>query len=53
MAGRTKEAEKMMLDVISRKGNCIECYRLLSAIYSKRGNYTEVGIASALHKSNC
>uniref|UniRef100_A0A3Q4FYD6 dolichyl-phosphate-mannose--protein mannosyltransferase n=1 Tax=Neolamprologus brichardi TaxID=32507 RepID=A0A3Q4FYD6_NEOBR len=43
MAGRTKEAEKMMLDVISRKGNCIECYRLLSAIYSKRGNYTEVG----------
>ncbi|XP_039456952.1 LOW QUALITY PROTEIN: protein O-mannosyl-transferase TMTC1 [Oreochromis aureus] len=41
MAGRTKEAEKMMLDVISRKGNCIECYRLLSAIYSKRGNYTE------------
>lgn len=42
MAGRTKEAEKMTLDIISREGSCIECYRLLSAIYSKRGNYTEV-----------
>lgn len=41
MAGRTKEAEKMTLDIISREGSCIECYRLLSAIYSKRGNYTE------------
>lgn len=42
MAGRTKEAEKMTQDIISREGSCIECYRLLSAIYSKRGNYTEV-----------
>ncbi|KAM3858807.1 protein O-mannosyl-transferase TMTC1 [Diretmus argenteus] len=41
MAGRTKEAEKMTLGIISRQGSCIECYRLLSAIYSKRGNYTE------------
>uniref|UniRef100_A0AAQ5XFV2 dolichyl-phosphate-mannose--protein mannosyltransferase n=1 Tax=Amphiprion ocellaris TaxID=80972 RepID=A0AAQ5XFV2_AMPOC len=41
MAGRTKEAEKMTLDIISREGSCIECYRLLSAIYSKHGNYTE------------
>ncbi|XP_036978007.1 protein O-mannosyl-transferase TMTC1 isoform X1 [Acanthopagrus latus] len=41
MAGRTKEAERMTLDIISREGSCIECYRLLSAIYSKRGNYTE------------
>ncbi|XP_069576395.1 protein O-mannosyl-transferase TMTC1 [Brachyistius frenatus] len=41
MAGRTKEAEKMTLDIISREGSCIECYRLLSAIYSKRGNYTQ------------
>ncbi|XP_044041853.1 protein O-mannosyl-transferase TMTC1 isoform X1 [Siniperca chuatsi] len=41
MAGHTKEAEKMTLDIISREGSCIECYRLLSAIYSKRGNYTE------------
>uniref|UniRef100_A0A3Q1JLV8 dolichyl-phosphate-mannose--protein mannosyltransferase n=1 Tax=Anabas testudineus TaxID=64144 RepID=A0A3Q1JLV8_ANATE len=41
MAGRTKEAEKMTLDIISRERSCIECYRLLSAIYSKRGNFTE------------
>uniref|UniRef100_A0A4W6EVY4 dolichyl-phosphate-mannose--protein mannosyltransferase n=1 Tax=Lates calcarifer TaxID=8187 RepID=A0A4W6EVY4_LATCA len=41
MAGRTKEAEKMTLDIIAREGSCIECYRLLSAIYSKRGNFTE------------
>ncbi|XP_059181752.1 protein O-mannosyl-transferase TMTC1 [Centropristis striata] len=41
MAGRSKEAEKMTLDIISRERSCIECYRLLSAIYSKRGNYTE------------
>uniref|UniRef100_A0A8C7TYD0 dolichyl-phosphate-mannose--protein mannosyltransferase n=1 Tax=Oncorhynchus mykiss TaxID=8022 RepID=A0A8C7TYD0_ONCMY len=41
MAGRSKEAEKMTLGIISKQGNCIECYRLLSAIYSKRGNYTE------------
>ncbi|CAN9508050.1 unnamed protein product [Ophioblennius macclurei] len=41
MAGHTKEAEMMTLGIISREGSCIECYRLLSAIYSKRGNYTE------------
>ncbi|XP_071242808.1 protein O-mannosyl-transferase TMTC1-like [Salvelinus alpinus] len=41
MAGRSKEAEKMTLGIISKQGSCIECYRLLSAIYSKRGNYTE------------
>ncbi|XP_068162531.1 protein O-mannosyl-transferase TMTC1 isoform X2 [Antennarius striatus] len=41
MADRATEAEKMTLDIISRESRCIECYRLLSAIYSKRGNYTE------------
>lgn len=41
MAGRPSEAEQMTLGIISREGSCIECYRLLSAIYSKRGNYTE------------
>ncbi|XP_064795888.1 LOW QUALITY PROTEIN: protein O-mannosyl-transferase TMTC1-like [Oncorhynchus masou masou] len=41
MAGRSKEAEKMTLGIILKQGNCIECYRLLSAIYSKRGNFTE------------
>lgn len=49
MAGRNKEAEKMTLEIISREDSCIECYRLLSAIYSKRGNYTEVGMS--LHTS--
>lgn len=42
MAGRTKEAEKMTLDIIHRQDSCIECYRLLSAIYSKLGNYSKV-----------
>ncbi|KAM9327506.1 protein O-mannosyl-transferase TMTC1 isoform 2-T2 [Pholidichthys leucotaenia] len=41
MAGDAREAEKMTLEIISREGSCIECYRLLSAIYSKRGNYSE------------
>ncbi|XP_046872257.1 protein O-mannosyl-transferase TMTC1 [Hypomesus transpacificus] len=41
MAGRPKEAEKMTLGIISKQGGCIECYRLLSAIYSRRGNYTQ------------
>lgn len=42
VADRTNEAEKLMLETISKEISCIECYRLLSAIYSKRGNYTEV-----------
>ncbi|MEQ2259246.1 Protein O-mannosyl-transferase tmtc1, partial [Xenotaenia resolanae] len=42
MAGQNSEAKKMTLDIISREATCIECYRLLSAIYSKRGNNTEV-----------
>ncbi|XP_043093670.1 protein O-mannosyl-transferase TMTC1 isoform X2 [Puntigrus tetrazona] len=41
MAGRSGEAEKMTQGVISKTSNCIECYRLLSAIYSKQGNHTE------------
>ncbi|XP_072529059.1 protein O-mannosyl-transferase TMTC1 [Salminus brasiliensis] len=41
MAGRSKEAEKMTLGIISKSSGCIECYRLLSAIYSKQGNHTE------------
>ncbi|KAJ8006454.1 hypothetical protein DPEC_G00107430 [Dallia pectoralis] len=41
MAGRSKEAEKMTLGIIPKQDSCIECYRLLSAIYSKRGNYTQ------------
>uniref|UniRef100_A0A8C1QT73 dolichyl-phosphate-mannose--protein mannosyltransferase n=1 Tax=Cyprinus carpio TaxID=7962 RepID=A0A8C1QT73_CYPCA len=41
MAGRSSEAEKMTLGIISKTSNCIECYRLLSAIYSKQGSHTE------------
>uniref|UniRef100_A0A3P8UWG6 dolichyl-phosphate-mannose--protein mannosyltransferase n=1 Tax=Cynoglossus semilaevis TaxID=244447 RepID=A0A3P8UWG6_CYNSE len=41
MAGYTDDAEKMTLDIISREGSCIECYRLLSAIYRKGGNLTQ------------
>ncbi|XP_058481831.1 protein O-mannosyl-transferase TMTC1 isoform X2 [Solea solea] len=41
MAGYTTDAKKMTLDIISRGDSCIECYRLLSAIYSKNGNFTE------------
>ncbi|XP_036374114.1 protein O-mannosyl-transferase TMTC1-like [Megalops cyprinoides] len=41
MAGRTKEAEKMTFGIISRNAGCVECYRLLSAIYSKRGSHGE------------
>ncbi|XP_054655852.1 protein O-mannosyl-transferase TMTC1 [Dunckerocampus dactyliophorus] len=41
MAGHTKEAEKMTRNIISREDRCIECYRLLSSMYSKHGNHTE------------
>ncbi|XP_076023604.1 protein O-mannosyl-transferase TMTC1 isoform X2 [Genypterus blacodes] len=53
MAGHSEEAEKMTLAIISREDGCIECYRLLSAIYSKRGNYTEAldALDRALHQN--
>ncbi|KAJ3612107.1 hypothetical protein NHX12_020384 [Muraenolepis orangiensis] len=41
MAGRPRETEQICLKILSRQSNCIECYRLLSAIYSKQGNYTQ------------
>ncbi|XP_073671117.1 protein O-mannosyl-transferase TMTC1 isoform X3 [Paramisgurnus dabryanus] len=41
MAGRSSEAEKMTMGIILKTSKCIECYRLLSAIYSKQGNHTE------------
>ncbi|XP_057711454.1 protein O-mannosyl-transferase TMTC1 [Corythoichthys intestinalis] len=41
MAGHTNESEKMTRDIISRGNSCIECYRLLSSIYSKHGNHAE------------
>uniref|UniRef100_A0A8C5CG84 dolichyl-phosphate-mannose--protein mannosyltransferase n=1 Tax=Gadus morhua TaxID=8049 RepID=A0A8C5CG84_GADMO len=41
MAGQPRETEDITLGIISRQGGCIECYRLLSAIYSKQGNHTQ------------
>ncbi|VCW98157.1 unnamed protein product [Gulo gulo] len=34
--GQTKEAEKMTNHIVSQETGCLECYRLLSAIYSKQ-----------------
>ncbi|XP_061816614.1 protein O-mannosyl-transferase TMTC1 [Nerophis lumbriciformis] len=48
-AGHTKEAEKMTRNIISREDSCIECYRLLSSMYSKHGNHTEA--LEALNKA--
>ncbi|KAK0135038.1 Transmembrane and TPR repeat-containing protein 1 [Merluccius polli] len=53
MAGQTRETEEITLGIISRQGSCIECYRLLSAIYSKQGNYTQAveALDRALHQN--
>uniref|UniRef100_A0A8C2UK91 dolichyl-phosphate-mannose--protein mannosyltransferase n=2 Tax=Chinchilla lanigera TaxID=34839 RepID=A0A8C2UK91_CHILA len=34
--GQMKEAEKMTEHIVSEEAGCLECYRLLSAIYSKQ-----------------
>uniref|UniRef100_A0AAY4DMD1 dolichyl-phosphate-mannose--protein mannosyltransferase n=1 Tax=Denticeps clupeoides TaxID=299321 RepID=A0AAY4DMD1_9TELE len=41
MSGHSKEAEEMTTEIISKSSSCVECYRLLSAIYSKHGNHTQ------------
>ncbi|NXC36202.1 TMTC1 protein, partial [Campylorhamphus procurvoides] len=41
MMGRTKEAEKMTNHILSEDVQCLECYRLLSAIYSKQEHYAK------------
>ncbi|XP_035201128.1 protein O-mannosyl-transferase TMTC1 [Oxyura jamaicensis] len=41
MMGRTKEAEKMTNHIISEDVECLECYRLLSAIFSKQEHYAK------------
>ncbi|XP_051911797.1 protein O-mannosyl-transferase TMTC1 isoform X2 [Hippocampus zosterae] len=53
MAGQTKDAEIMTRGIISRGSRCIECYRLLSSIYSKHGNHTEAleALNSALQQN--
>lgn len=42
MMGRTKEAEKMTNHILNEDAECLECYRLLSAIYSKQEHYPKV-----------
>lgn len=42
MMGQTKEAEKMTNHIVTEEAECLECYRLLSAIYSKQENYNKV-----------
>lgn len=42
MMGRTKEAEKMTNHILNEDAECLECYRLLSAIYSKQELYAKV-----------
>ncbi|XP_058298423.1 protein O-mannosyl-transferase TMTC1 isoform X7 [Hylobates moloch] len=37
--GQTKEAEKMTNHIVLEETGCLECYRLLSAIYSKQENH--------------
>ncbi|NWT80541.1 TMTC1 protein, partial [Lanius ludovicianus] len=41
MMGQTKEAEKMTNHILSEDAVCLECYRLLSAIYSKQELYAK------------
>ncbi|XP_041341859.1 protein O-mannosyl-transferase TMTC1 [Pyrgilauda ruficollis] len=41
MMGRTKEAEKMTNHILNEDVECLECYRLLSAIYSKQELYAK------------
>lgn len=42
MMGQTKEAEKMTNHIVSEETGCLECYRLLSAIYSKQEHHNKV-----------
>ncbi|KAM9230730.1 protein O-mannosyl-transferase TMTC1 isoform 3-T3 [Dugong dugon] len=37
--GQMKEAEKMTNHIVSEETGCLECYRLLSAIYSKQEHH--------------
>ncbi|XP_073177365.1 protein O-mannosyl-transferase TMTC1 isoform X4 [Lepidochelys kempii] len=41
MMGQTKEAEKMTNHIVTEEAKCLECYRLLSAIYSKQEHYSK------------
>lgn len=41
MMGQTREAEKMTNHIVTEEAKCLECYRLLSAIYSKQERYSK------------
>ncbi|KAM6292602.1 protein O-mannosyl-transferase TMTC1 [Porphyrio hochstetteri] len=41
MMGRTEEAEKITNHILNEDEECLECYRLLSAIYSKQEHYSK------------
>ncbi|XP_008162429.3 protein O-mannosyl-transferase TMTC1 isoform X6 [Chrysemys picta bellii] len=41
MMGQSKEAEKMTNHIVTEEAECLECYRLLSAIYSKQERYSK------------
>ncbi|XP_056653649.1 protein O-mannosyl-transferase TMTC1 isoform X3 [Monodelphis domestica] len=41
MMGQTEEAETMTNHIVSEEAGCLECYRLLSAIYSKQEHYSK------------
>lgn len=45
--GQTKEAEKITIHIVSEEPGCLECYRLLSAIYSKQEHHEKVTKRSA------
>ncbi|XP_062914305.1 protein O-mannosyl-transferase TMTC1 [Mobula hypostoma] len=41
VAGRAREAARLIKQVASERSNCLECQRLLSVIHSKSGNLKE------------
>ncbi|XP_078529890.1 protein O-mannosyl-transferase TMTC1 [Lissotriton helveticus] len=41
MTGQTQEAEQMTNQIAAEEPGCMECYRLLSAIYSKLENFNK------------
>lgn len=41
ISGRSSEAEQMTRSILLREPGCIECYRLLSAVCSKRDNHSQ------------
>lgn len=40
--GQTAEAEEITIHIVSEEPRCLECYRLLSAVYSKQEHHEKV-----------